>query len=392
MKGFLPSWWKWPVVFLSLVLVGFFVWQSGKYDQDIIVGKQESPSPLSLSIPPKTTKLSTGQTEARTPEELSGGLSAQSMEEIRKKLTEEREFAQSLQKETAEKLLSRLKTLWNATGGGPGASKERDLIKMALTQSLHSGDENSNAAVYQQLSALLRGDALPFTAKSEIASILGLIQTPQSVQLLLVEYQQATDAKLRERLGIEIARTGDNVWAGRFREDLSPPLEAAWPVTKNDPRLAQALANGLAKVGTLTGVQLLVNEVLRSAQTVESLSDLKDLQSQAAYLALEKIRNPNAIPFLSTGLLNANSSEVNQYVCGMSLAAMGRAEATQVLLQWAVTATDRDAAWAGQWFGKLRDTVSFDLVAAALNQANGLKFASVTIQNAVVLGQRNRER
>ena len=144
-------------------------------------------------------------------------------------------------------------------------------------------------------------------------------------------------------------------------------------------------------MGTPAGVQLLINEVLRAAQTVEGLYDLKDAQGQAAFLALAKVRNPNAIAILSTGLLNADSSEVNQYVCGLSLAAMGRGEATQVLLQWAVTATDREAAWAEQWFGKLRDTASFELVAGALSQTNAVAFNSATIRNAVVLGQRNRK-
>jgi hypothetical protein len=155
--------------------------------------------------------------------------------------------------------------------------------------------------------------------------------------------------------------------------------------------LANSAAVGLAKVGAATGVQLLVDEVLRTGQTVQGLYDLKDAQGEAAFLALVKVRNPNAIPILSAGLLNANSSDVNQYVCGLALASMGRGKATQVLLQWAVTATDEDVAWAEQWFGKLRDTASFDMVAAALNPTTGVAFNSAKIRNAVALGQKNRE-
>jgi len=88
--------------------------------------------------------------------------------------------------------------------------------------------------------------------------------------------------------------------------------------------LAQALANGLAKVGTAAGAQLLVNEVLRSVQTVEGLADIKDLQAQAAFTSLDKVRNSNAVEGLATGLLNADSSEIQRYVSGMTLAAMGK--------------------------------------------------------------------
>ena len=299
---------------------------------------------------------------------------------------------QNLQKEPAGELLSRLKTLWSATAVGSQNPEEKDLVTIALTQALHSGDENSNGEVYQQLSTLLRNNALPLAAKMEIASILGSVQTPQSVRLLLGEYQQATDAKLRENLGNEIARTGDNLWAGRFREDLSPPLEAAWPLAKDDPNLAQAIANGLAKVGTAAGVQLLINEVLRSVQTVEGLADIKDIQVQAAFTSLDKVRNSNAVEGLATGLLNSNSSELQRYISGMTLAAMGKVDATEVLLKWAVTAPDQEAVWAEQWFGKLRDTASFELVAAALSQTNQINFTSAAVKNAVVLGEGNRTR
>jgi len=393
MKSILPSWWKWlTVLLLGVALAGGFVWRGTKHNQVAIVENPESTIPSSPVPPPIKSNSLAGQTEVKTPEKLSAELSAQSMEEMRRKLTEEREFMQNLQKEPAGELLSRLKTLWSATAVGSQNPEEKDLVTIALTQALHSGDENSNGEVYQQLSTLLRNNALPLAAKMEIASILGSVQTPQSVRLLLGEYQQATDAKLRENLGNEIARTGDNLWAGRFREDLSPPLEAAWPLAKDDPNLAQAIANGLAKVGTAAGVQLLINEVLRSVQTVEGLADIKDIQVQAAFTSLDKVRNSNAVEGLATGLLNSNSSELQRYISGMTLAAMGKVDATEVLLKWAVTAPDQEAVWAEQWFGKLRDTASFELVAAALSQTNQINFTSAAVKNAVVLGEGNRTR
>lgn len=392
MKPVLPSWWKWlAVVFLGALLAGVFIWPAGKHDQAAVVDQQESPQPASPVTAPKPTKHLIGLNAGTITEDLSAELNTDSVKKMEERFDERTALAQSLQKESAEELLSRLETLWRGTEGGSRPSEEKALATIALTQALHSGDENSNAMAYQKLSTLLRDDGLPVAVRMEIAAILGSLQTPQSVQLLLTEYQQAADDKLRESLRNQITRTGDNLWAGRFREDLSPPLEAAWPLVKDDSRLAQAAAIGLAKVGTAAGVQLLINEVLRAGQTVEGLYDLNDAQGQAAFLALVKVRNPSAIAVLSTGLLNANSSEVNQYVCGLSLAAMGRGEATQVLLQWAVTATDREAAWAEQWFGKLRDTASFELVAVALSQTNAVAFNSATIRNAVVLGQRNRE-
>ncbi len=389
-------------VLLTAVIVGLFFWWGSPEQQP---GKTSSVSAVSGELYPSKSAASQNainqsslgtnlQSEmpvipqAQKSEELVLKSNAAPMEEWREKLNERRELAQLLQKRSAGELLSKLETLWGERAIVAVTAEEKTLIIMALTLALHSGRENSNEAVYQKLSAMLRNESLPRSVKGEIASMLGSVQRPVAVQLLLGEYHQTTDASLREILGKQIARTGDDRVAGQFREDLSPSLESAWSLARNDPQLAQAAALGLAKVGTAAGVQLLINEVLRAAPTVEGLYDLKDAKGQAAFLALAKVRNPNAIAILSTGLLNANSSEVNQYVCGLALAAMGRGEATQVLLQWAVSATDQDAAWAEQWFGKLRDTASFELVAATLNQP----FSSDTIRNAVALGQGNRKR
>ena len=393
MKPVLPSWWKWlAVLLLGVVLVALLIWRGDKNHHVAIVEKPESTIPSSPVTPPIRTNSLAGQTEAKTPEKLSDKPSKQPLNEMEQKFAERTELAQRLQKESAGELLSRLEILWSATAVGSQNPEEKALVTIALTQALHSGDANSNAAVYQQLTALLKNDALPLAAKMEIASILGSVQTPQSVLLLLGAYQQATDDRLRESLGNEIARTGENRWATRIQEDLSPPLETAWPLAKDDPKLAQSIANGLAKVGTAAGVQLLVNEVLRSVQTVEGLADIKDLQGQAAFLSLDKVRNSNAVEGLATGLLSANSSELQRYISGMTLAAMGKIDATEVLLKWAVTASDQEAVWAEQWFGKLRDTASFDLVAAALSSTNQINFNSAAIKNAVVLGQGNRNR
>lgn len=377
---------------LGAVLVGVFVWRGGKHDEGVIAGNQEASNPFSAAPPPKTTKRLIDQTEAKTPEESSGEPSAKPLEDMRQKLAERTELAQRLQKESAGALLSRLGPLWSATSVGSPASEEKALVIMALTRALHFGEAISNEAVYKQLGALLEGNALSLAAKLEIASMLGSVQTPQSVQLLLGEYQKAADSNLRESLGSAIARTGENRWAEQIHEDLSPPLEAAWPLAKDDPKLAQALADGLAKVGTQNGVQLLVSEVLRSAQTLEGLSGLKDVQGQAAFLALEKVRNPNAIAVLAAGLTKPDSSDLQRYVCGTSLAAMGKADATQALLRWAATASDQEAVWAERWFGRMRDTGSFDLVANALSQTSTIKFNSPTVQTALANGQRNRER
>lgn len=389
MKPLLPSWWKWlAVLLLGVVLVSRFVWRGDQYIHADIVENQivtNSPHPVF-----SRTSVA-GRTKTSTADNSSDEHASQPLNEMEQRFSERTAFEQRLQKESTGELLSRLETLWRQTESSSRPSEEKALSKIALTLALHSGDENFNASAFQKLSALLRDNALPITAKMEIAAILGSVQTPQSVQLLLTEYQQSNDNELRESLAKQIERTGDNLWGGPFHDDLSAPLETAWPRAKDDPTLANSAAVGLAKVGAASGVQLLVDDVLRTGQTVQGLNDIKDAQGEAAFLALVKIRNPNAIPILSAGLLNANSSEVNQYVCGLSLASMGRGEATQVLLQWAVTATDEDVAWAEQWFGKLRDTASFDMIAAALNQTTGVAFNSAKIRNAVALGQKNRK-
>jgi hypothetical protein len=315
---------------------------------------------------------------------------AKQMEEWRKKLNQSRELEKELQKKPAGELLSRFLSLWRNPSNDQETLEEKFVVKLALTHSLQTGGESSNADVYHQLSALLRDATLGLDVKREIAGILGSVQTVPSVQFILGEYQQANDETIREILGTQIARTGDNRSSLQFPEQLSPLLESAWALAKDDPKLAQALADGLAKVGSPSGVQLLVAALVDSGWNGENLADLKDPQARAALQALVEVRNPNALSVLTTGLLNNDSPPLQKYVSGLSLAAMGKVEATDVLMRWAATASDQEVNLAQQWFGKIRDTASFELVANTLNRPNEFIFSSAAIRAAVARSLENR--
>ena len=249
---------------------------------EVAEGRPNAASQSSQVAIPKPTEPLPSATEVKGPGEVGPDPDAQLMDERRQELNQRRELAQQLQKKSAGESLARLETLWREAGNGQNTSEEKALVKLALIHSLQVGGENSNGEVYQKLNALLKDETLSLNVKMEIASILGSVQTPQSVQLLLGEYQQATDDGIREILRTQIARTGDVRSAGQFQEDLSPSLAAAWVLAKDDPKLAQVIAEGLAKVGSPSGVQLLVAALVDSGWNGENLADLKDPQARAA--------------------------------------------------------------------------------------------------------------
>jgi hypothetical protein len=59
-------------------------------------------------------------------------------------------------------------------------------------------------------------------------------------------------------------------------------------------------------------------------------------------------------------------------------------------MRWAATASDQEVNLAQQWFGKLRDTASFELVANTLNRPNEFIFSSAAIRAAVTRSLENR--
>jgi hypothetical protein len=406
MRRFLPSWWKTALLATGLLLLAVLVFRAGapkpkQHHSAAALPEDSNPAQgasalkrgealpsLQAHEPPPThhapALAKPTAPNANPPTPASGAL-----EDRRRMLNQRREFAQELMRQSPEDLLSRLRALWGSANQS-GRLEKKSAVIGALTTVLRGQDKQSNDAAIQQMGAWLRDTSLSSSIRSEVASILGAIQTPQSVQLLFGEYQQANNEQIREVLAREIAKTGDDRWAARFHEDLSPALETAWPAAKDDPNLAQAVALALAKVGTPSGVTLLLGEVAGSATTVEGLSELTQPSARAAASALDTVRNPNVVPVLAAGLLGPDTSAVQQYICGSTLAAMGNADATRTLLKWASTAPDSGATWASNWFDKLRDTASFQLVEAATSATGQVPFSSAAVRNAVALGLRNR--
>ena len=400
------GWGKWAAAVLALLLlIGAFLSRGGKesgvarapetvsFDTQSRGSGSENKEPEALSVLQNQTSsgkpLNNQETDAVS-QVSPPGLDNLTPEARRRTVVGRRQLATQLQGQTADKLATRLESLLRGSAEQPTRAEEEMALMTALSQALRAHGGDSNDAAYAQLSAMLQDKTLSSAARATVAHSLGSSQTPKAVELLLEAYQHASEDVLRGTLMREIARTGDIRWAAQFHEELSPPLEATWSVVGADPQLARAVADGLAKVGAPQGISLLIGELLSSGQPVESLYDLKEPQALAAFLALEKVRNPNAIRVLSNGLLDPNSTEVQQYVSGLSLASMGNVSATQILLQWAAAASDQEAVWAQQWFGKLRDTASFDLITAALARADITNFKSETVRNAVALGLENR--
>ncbi len=246
-----------------------------------------------------------------------------------------------------------------ATLGAPDSPY--DLIKFALADSLRRVGEND--AAYQALHQL----ALALPNENQAVLLRELLRetaTPQALRILL-DWAAQTDASARPALWQTIADMGNNLWDEQFHPELSPVLEDAWRTAP--PDALPYLASALARIGAPQGIDMLLQH---------SLAD--NTNAQAARAALVEVRNPAAIPVLQSYFNPANPKQFQ--LSGNALAAMGDAQATQVLLNWAQTAPDSQNAQAAEWFAQLRDPASIQVAAECLAQC---AFTSPAVRNTL---------
>jgi len=255
-----------------------------------------------------------------------------------------------------------------------------ELISSALEYQLQHTLQNEQ--VYQLFYEYLNSQDGTDAQKEQLITILERTSTPESVDVLLTSANGSPDSNINSRIRSALAKTADYRWDGRFHEELSSRLEQAWASTENES-FHPSIATAIAKVGSPNGVRLLLDELLASNGSYDEIKISDNPKAQAALRSLGNVRNPEAVPVLSELLKEQNSTTSNAttIISGNTLAAMGRPEATQALLEWSVVAQDDQAIWAKRWFSKVRDPGSIEIMQQYIDNN---QFISTRVKDEVI--------
>lgn len=265
-------------------------------------------------------------------------------------------------------------------------NRTRNIIRRALiTQLQHKGSKD----VYQDLSSLLRESSLPITQNKLIINLLGETATPEAMTILLDEAMSNQDTPLRPTILEKITEMGDEWWDNRSHPELSPPLEKAWNSELNDQNLINAIAIGMAKVGSPSGVKLLLTAIAKGGNTVDEINKGQNQQALAAFEAMDGILNNAAAPTLAEEFHNRELNDPVFIASGNALANIANIEATKALIEWVKNAPDEAVPLVEQWFMEAsRNTESFDLLQQSLQSES---FQSVKIKKEIQAVIKSRE-
>jgi hypothetical protein len=234
-------------------------------------------------------------------------------------------------------------------------------------------------AVYRDIARFLSQADLPIESKSILVDLLGEIATPEALTQLIGLAQGGPDAPLYVPALQVISRIGENRWDGRFHEELSPDLEAAWSsLTVVDPAYAAAIARALATIGAPSGLNLLFQALAESTKKTHD-EETTRLKQTTAFSAIPAVRNPDATEVLNQWFQETPLGSPAFEVGGLALAGLGSLTATQILLEWAQTAPAEGASRVVDWFTRLHDSASVDWLVSV---QNSLEFQSNSVEKA----------
>ena len=260
----------------------------------------------------------------------------------------------ALQKQTSMQLWQRWKELFDRS-----EFQQIPIIGALLAERLRKHPEPE---IYQGITDLLMQPSVSDEAKALLLDLLAEIATPDSLAQLINLAEQSVDAKIYLLILQAISHIGDNRWDGKFHEELSPILEAAW----SNPGLSEqmflnAIGTAIAEVGAPSGVDQLLLTVSGSTTGIVS-EETNRIQQEVAFQAIPNVSNPHAIDVLSNSLNQQPLGTAAFEASGSALAGMDTPRATQSIVNWAQQAPDDGARNLEQWLPKISDPKSLILI------------------------------
>ena len=233
-------------------------------------------------------------------------------------------------------------------------------LEMATYALAHKLRQAGNEEIYSSIAEVLRESSLSTDQKRWVVDLLTETATSEALKVVLNEAVNSQPSALQRLLLESILKMTNNRWDARFHPELSPVLEEIWNQRPGDWELLLTVATGIANAGSERGATLLLRAVANGRPTVTEVEKGKNLPALAALRALRKIRNPEVVPILAKELTHADLKDVVFIASGDALAAMGRPEATEALLEWAKQAPREATPLVEKWFRQIRDSVSLE--------------------------------
>ena len=234
-----------------------------------------------------------------------------------------------------------------------------------LASALQSAPDGK--ATMAKLKEVAENDGTSRDARSGLIEVLGRSATVESLSILFSMTKDERFTNVKQQIVRELERAADIRWEARFHAELSPLYEQAWGTFGADETMSRAVANGMAKIGAPSGVELLLSEVMKRGQTISDFEKQNDAQAWAAFDSLQLIRNPAAIAVLSRGLRDQAGGNLELSASGWALANMGLPEATDVILAWSVHSSESTAILIKDWLSRIRDLRSEEILAQKVN-------------------------
>ena len=233
-------------------------------------------------------------------------------------------------------------------------------LEMATYALAHKLRQAGSEEIYSNITEVLRESSLSTDQKRWVVDLLAETATSEALKVVLNEAVNSQPSALQGLLLEGILKMTNNRWDARFHPELSPVLEEIWNQRPGDWELLVTVATGIANVGSERGATLLLRTVTNGRPTVTEVEKGKNLPALAALRALRKIRNPEVVPILAKELTHADLKDGVFIASGDALAAMGRPEATDALLEWAKQAPREATPLVKKWFRQIRDSVSLE--------------------------------
>ncbi len=256
--------------------------------------------------------------------------------------------------------------------------KER-FIADGLATRLRDNQADS-AGTLSQIKGFLLNESNDDYSRWRLAQMLGQAATAETLEVLLNALSSTGQPEMRAWLLAQVVKASQVTWEGRHHEELSEPLQRAWDAADSKSDTLPYLGIALASVGAPKGLDVLFRDITRGGGTISEFEQHADDKAWLALGSLEHVRSSAAIPHLASRLAEGAPDSITTCAAGYCLAAMGQPEATAVLLRWIQASNGDVRQYVADWFGKMRDEGSVQMVSRAIKQES---FASQQNQDAL---------
>lgn len=169
----------------------------------------------------------------------------------------------------------------------------------------------------------------PRHSSRERGGVLGMFggaKTVEGMEFLLKASKDLTDPQLRRVALDQIAASGDLRGDGSYHEERSLPAERIWQ-SSADPELLSRTAMGIAKIGSPSGINLLLNSALDD-------NPANSDRRRIALNGLEQVYSRNATPPAAALLTHQSGMNGASALATKMLVNIGDESAAKALISW----------------------------------------------------------